>query len=121
MILVALIEPNVAAHLVHALRQHRRWCRDQGEALPAELAAVEAQLLATAGHSRPNLAGAWLDADSSADGSLALDYVAAGVVLGVSRRTVQRLVADGHLPVVEIAGCRRVRRSDLETYVEGLS
>ncbi len=41
--------------------------------------------------------------------------------LGVSRAKVYELIASGTLPAVKVDGCRRVRTSDLEAFVDGLS
>jgi excisionase family DNA binding protein len=41
--------------------------------------------------------------------------------LRVSKRTVERLISAGRIPVVRVASQRRfVRRTDLESYVERL-
>jgi excisionase family DNA binding protein len=40
--------------------------------------------------------------------------------LGVSRAKVYELISAGRLRSVRIDGCRRVRVSDLEAYVDGL-
>jgi excisionase family DNA binding protein len=47
---------------------------------------------------------------------LTLDEVADQ--LAVSRRTVNRLVAEGHLPVVWVRGAKRVTIGDLHSYVD---
>jgi len=41
--------------------------------------------------------------------------------LGVSRAKVYELIAAGTLPAVKVDGCRRVRTSDLDAFVNGLS
>jgi excisionase family DNA binding protein len=40
--------------------------------------------------------------------------------LGVSLRTIERLISAGRLPLVHVEGAARVRVGDLEAYVEGL-
>jgi excisionase family DNA binding protein len=52
--------------------------------------------------------------------ALLLDYRHAGEWLDLSDRTVRRLVHDGELPAVKIGGATRIRRVDLEAYVEKL-
>jgi excisionase family DNA binding protein len=52
--------------------------------------------------------------------ALLLDYRHAGEWLDLSDRTVRRLVHDGELPAVKIGGATRIRRVDLEAYVENL-
>jgi excisionase family DNA binding protein len=40
--------------------------------------------------------------------------------LGISVRTVERLIAAGRLPLVHVEGAARLRVADLETYVDAL-
>ena len=40
--------------------------------------------------------------------------------LGVSLRTIERLISAGRLPLVHVEGAARVRVADLEAYVQGL-
>jgi excisionase family DNA binding protein len=40
--------------------------------------------------------------------------------LGVSLRTIERLIAAGQLPLVHVAGAARVRVADLGAYVQSL-
>jgi excisionase family DNA binding protein len=40
--------------------------------------------------------------------------------LGVSRAKVYELISAGSLLAVKVDGCRRVRTTDLEAFVEGL-
>jgi len=40
--------------------------------------------------------------------------------LGVSVRTVERLIAAGRLPLVHVEGAARLRVADLEAYVDAL-
>lgn len=44
----------------------------------------------------------------------------AATMLGVSVRTVERLIASGRLPVVHVEGASRIRVNDLNAFVEGL-
>lgn len=50
----------------------------------------------------------------------AMTYQEVAQRLAVSPRSVDRLVAAGELPVVEIAGTARVRASDVDAYLAGL-
>lgn len=70
------------------------------------------------GQGRPNVAPGGEGQDT--DLMLALSYDAAGRRLGVSGRTVRRLVAESKLPAVDIGACRRIRVADLAAYVAGL-
>jgi excisionase family DNA binding protein len=44
----------------------------------------------------------------------------AAKLLGVSLRTIERLISAGRLPLVHVEGAARVRVTDLEAYVQGL-
>jgi excisionase family DNA binding protein len=75
------------------------------------------RLLANAkrGHATPPLA------DPSDSGHpLVMDYQAAANRLGVSKRTLQRLIATGALATIQVLGARKVAASDLAAYVESL-
>ena len=41
----------------------------------------------------------------------------AAEMLAVSSRTIERLVEDGALPLIRVRGGRRVRESDLTTFI----
>ena len=49
---------------------------------------------------------------------LLVTYSEAGRLLSVSERSVERLVASGELPVVEVGGSRRIRPGDLVEFAE---
>jgi excisionase family DNA binding protein len=57
---------------------------------------------------------------NSMNGSLLLTVKEAAWVLQVSRTTVYELIYAEVLLSVKIGTCRRIRRSDLEDYVQGL-
>ena len=42
----------------------------------------------------------------------------AALVLGVSQRTVWRMVAEGQLKAVHVRGCTRIYRSSLDEYLK---
>lgn len=52
---------------------------------------------------------------------LLLTVKEAARVLQISRTTVYELIYAGALSSVKIGTCRRIRRSDLENYVQGLA
>lgn len=54
------------------------------------------------------------------DVRLLLDLDAVAERLSVSRSTVKRLIAGGDLPAVKVTNSTRVRRRDLEQYVQDL-
>jgi excisionase family DNA binding protein len=49
----------------------------------------------------------------------AVSIAGAGTYLGVSADTVRRLVRSGTIPHARIGSSIRIRRTDLETYLEG--
>jgi excisionase family DNA binding protein len=51
---------------------------------------------------------------------LLLTVKEAAWILQISRTTVYELIYAGILSSVKIGSCRRIRRSDLEDYVQGL-
>lgn len=52
---------------------------------------------------------------------LLLSLPEVGVVLGCSPSKVKRLIADGELPAVMVGKVRRVRRVDVDAYLERLA
>lgn len=48
------------------------------------------------------------------------DVRQAAQVLGIGRTNVYKLLKDGHLPSVRVGRLRRIRRSDLDAYIDGL-
>ena len=53
-------------------------------------------------------------------GRLLVTKAEASVQLGISVRTVERLIAAGRLPLVHVEGAARLRVADLEAYVDAL-
>ena len=56
----------------------------------------------------------------SVSGRLLLTKGEAAEQLGVSVRTIERLISAGRLPLVHVEGAARVRVADLGAYVQGL-
>ena len=54
-------------------------------------------------------------------GRLLITKSEAAEQLGVSVRTIERLISAGRLPLVHVEGAARVRGTDLEAYVQGLA
>lgn len=104
-------------HLTKALTDHAGWCRTNGIAVPADIREL-LESLARGGRARPKVG---VELEPSNDALMLLSYPAAAGRLNVSARTVRRLVALGKLPAVQVAGCKRIKASDLATYVENLS
>ncbi len=107
-------------HLARALHEHRRWCRANGQELPAGLAQL-ALLADRNGQTRPDRSSGGL-LTNAAPVAIAYTYAEAGAVLSVSERTIRRLVEEGRLRAITVAGerSRRIHRSDLEAYAESL-
>ena len=52
--------------------------------------------------------------------ALLLKVPEAAAQLGVSRAKLYELIAKGALPSVRVDGCRRIRRADLQIFVDNL-
>jgi excisionase family DNA binding protein len=116
---VIIVDRVAEQHLARAVDSYVVGLRRNGIAVPPELAALVAAFTAS---SRLQPTGRAEDHDDDDAGRmpLLLDYDEVGQLLGVSDRTVQRLVADGALPSVTIGRSRRVRPEDLREYVNEL-
>lgn len=111
------LDPAAEAHLLRALEVHRMtFCRDSRIPLPASLDALARSLAARSGQARPGSAPPVTLPDP--DPVALLPLPAASRMLAVSERTLRRLVADGHIPVVRIAGSTRIDADDLAAYID---
>jgi len=120
---VIAMSAEVAGHTCIALQQHMKWGHTSGLALPAELAELEKALAnrARRGQEGTPLEDLWSVRHAQTMSPRLLDYAAAGQVLGVSVRTVKRLVAGGDLPVVRVLGSARIRVEDIDGYIARLT
>jgi excisionase family DNA binding protein len=116
--------PDVAGHLAVAVELYRRELRNaKGWAGPDQLDTFGKALQS---HARERLqptavaALAGLLEDGGMVPLLVPKKEAARILGGVSLRSVDRLIADGHLPAVTVGGRVLVRRSDLEAFVDRL-
>ena len=116
------VDQITAGHLVRAIDEHLRWCRTNAIDPPDELLRLlgHVSMVARNGQQRPTVAPPLVVAHDRDMQLLTLTYEAAARRLGVSARTVRRLVADGALAAVSIAGARRIRTADLGAYVDSL-
>ena len=114
---------ELVKHLAVALSLHVRNLRQAGVAVPAEVEDL-AGFLTRSARTRPQATP--VDEDSDAAHSprvpdrLLVTKGEAAERLGVSVRTVERLVAAGRLPLVHVERAARLRVSDLEAYVHHL-
>lgn len=113
------LDERGTAHLVMALRLYERRLRTDGyHQLPPLLRQLHDALVARTGQERTTSDG---DDQPGEDGRvLLLDYDDVAAQLGVSERTVRRLVETGDLRVVRIGQSPRVHPDDLRAFVESL-
>lgn len=114
---------DVIAHLLVALSRYLRYLRTDHKRVPPQLEELSIFL---AGNVRqcqdvPSVDRwkAWSD-PSVVHSRLLLTKREAAEQLGVSLRTIERLISSGRLPLVHVEGAARVRVADLEKYVHGL-
>lgn len=113
----------IAAHLARAISKHEAECRRDGVLLPPALPLLVDFLV--------SLASARQDATPLADLANAdhsgpmertlLTKRETAAELRCSVRTVERMISAGRLAAVELGGQLRVRRVDLDAFVESLA
>jgi excisionase family DNA binding protein len=114
---------ELIAHLVVALSRYVRHLRSEGGRVPTQIEDLIA-FLTDGVRARHDLA--MLDSwrapygPSAMPERLLITKSDAADLLGVSLRTIERLISAGRLPLVHVEGAARVRVSDLEAYVQGL-
>jgi excisionase family DNA binding protein len=113
----------VLTHLALAITRYIRQLRKEGVPVPSmveELAACLTMYLRT----RQTASGVHGDYGTPQDvpvvRRLLITKAEAAERLGISLRTVHRLIAAGKLPLVHVEGAARVRVADLEAYVDSL-
>jgi excisionase family DNA binding protein len=114
---------ELVAHLVVALSRYVRQLRVEGGRAPAQIEDLIPFLAdrVRALHGLPMLDPRRVPSGSSAvPGRLLITKSEAAEQLGVSLRTIERLISAGRLPLVHVEGAARVRVADLEAYVQGL-
>ena len=114
---------ELMAHLVVALSRYLRQLRAEGGRVPAQVEAL-ITFLTDPARSVPDVT--LLDSWRAASGAsamprrLLITKSDAAEVLGISLRTIERLISSGRLPLVHVEGAARVRVTDLEAYVQSL-
>jgi excisionase family DNA binding protein len=111
---------ELIAHLVIALSRYHRKLRAEGGRVPAQIEDLITFLAdrVRAGQVVPTHGAA--SAPSAVPRRLLVTKRDAAEQLGVSLRTIERLISAGRLPLVHVEGAARVRVGDLEAYVESL-
>jgi excisionase family DNA binding protein len=107
-----------------ALAAHERRLRSEGAAVPplfADLIDMFRELVRARHDATTLYVAVSRSHDVDVAERLLLTKSEAAERLGVSVRTVERLVAAGRLPQVLVEGARRIRVADLMAYVEGLA
>jgi excisionase family DNA binding protein len=114
---------ELIAHLIVALSRYLRQLRAEGGRAPVQVGALIAFLtdptralqdvtVLDSSHSTSN--------PSAMPRRLLITKGDAAEVLGVSLRTIERLISAGRLPLVHVEGAARIRVTDLEAYVQHL-
>ena len=113
----------VLMHLALAITRYVRQLRMDGLAVPSILDELAAFLTL---YVRTRQAATGVDGDHGTRGDvpvvrrLLITKAEAAEQLGISVRTVERLIAAGRLPLVHVEGAARLRVADLEAYVDAL-
>jgi excisionase family DNA binding protein len=100
----------VLGYVGRLLADTRRRARANGGWWPVEMESAWA--LASGRQEPPEI-----DPTTGLGEPLLVTYAHAGKLLSVSKRSVERLVAHGELPVVQVGAARRIRTGDLVTFV----
>jgi excisionase family DNA binding protein len=113
---------ELIAHLVVALSRYRRQLRTDGVRIPAQIEDLITFLADPIRAPQVPMLDPWRGASdpSAMPRRLLITKSDAAELLGVSLRTIERLISAGRLPLVHVEGAARVRVIDLEAYVQGL-
>jgi excisionase family DNA binding protein len=124
-VLILDLDRGAALHLAVALDLHRRTCRANGTQVPSELAELAKTCWSRAkgddDRQAPTNLAEIVQGLQGGPVPLLIDVPQAAEVLGVSSRQVERLVASGELASVKVGAARRIRRADLDRYVDNLA
>ena len=114
---------EIVRHVAFALCTHVRRLRQEGQFVPpevVELAAFLAGLVSVRQHPPAAAGERLMPHDAPVPARLLVTKGEAAQRLGVSVRTIERLVATGRLRQVHVERLARFRVRDLEAYVDGL-
>ena len=115
---------ETVTHVTLALSRHVRQLQSEGIPVPREVEELTALLvhLARIRHCPPAVAVMdGIDHSAVVPDRMLVTKHEAAQILGVSVRTVERLVAAGRLQQVQVERLARFRIGDLEAYVHGLA
>jgi excisionase family DNA binding protein len=114
---------ELIAHLVIALSRYHRQLRAEGGRVPAQVDDLVG-FLADCLRARDDVPMPYAlhraSASSVMPRRLLITKRDAAEQLGISVRTIERLISAGRLPLVHVEGAARVRTADLEAYVRSL-
>jgi len=115
----------ILAHVGSAMTEHVKAVSRNGGTVPPEIAALLDVLLALMDSATPSQRETPLRAPAASPHarpmeSLLLSRHEAARVLKRSLRSLDRAISAGQLPAVRVEGSTRIRRRDLEAYVERL-
>ena len=114
---------EVVGHVALALSRYLRESRGDGVWVPPEVESL-ARLLTDCARRRQEATALAPGGEDPDDGvmetTLLLTRREAAHVLRRSVRSVDRAIADGVLPAVKVEGSTRIRRADIEAYVDSL-
>jgi excisionase family DNA binding protein len=114
---------ELIAHLVVALSRYLRQLRADGGRVPVQVEAIIKFLTDPARALQGvTVLDSWRSTSnrSAMPRRLLITKGDAAEALGVSLRTIERLISAGRLPLVHVEGAARVRVTDLEAYVQNL-
>jgi excisionase family DNA binding protein len=119
-LLAVALDRHAAAHLLAALRAHRRFARTQGYEIPAALDQLERSALTAIGTSdadrsrqTPTLVRQ-PSAEQATVGPMTCTIREAAAAIGVSTRSIERLVRAGEIDSKMVGGSRRIPLRELE-------
>jgi excisionase family DNA binding protein len=114
---------ELIAHLVVALSRYLRQLRADGGRVPVQVEAL-ITFLTDPARARQDVTvlDSWRSTPKRAvmPRRLLITKGDAAEALGVSLRTIERLISAGRLPLVHVEGAARIRVTDLEAYVQHL-
>ncbi len=122
-LLLLTMSAEVAGHVTIAIQQHRAWARRAGLALPEELPEIERALAIRArrGQTGTPVEDLWQVRHAEQVSPKLLSYAATATVLGISERSVKRIIATGDLRPVKIGGSSRIRVEDVDGFIDRLT